>query len=325
MSPTPLLQIDDLAVDFIVRGQRLTAVRGLTMQVGEAEAVGLVGESACGKSVSMLAVLGLLGSNARVRGTIRYRGEVIDTPQKVAALRGSRVAMVFQDSMNSLNPLMKVGVQVAEVIRRHRKSSRAEAAAEAVRYLDRVRLPSPRDLYNAYPFELSGGMRQRVMIASALACDPELLIADEPTTGLDVTVQAGILDLLVELRSTAQLAVVFVSHDIGAVGELCDNVYVFYGGRAVERGPTAQLLNDPRHPYTRALLASVPVVGDRRRLLGIDGLPPGPQIFPPGCSFSPRCEHAIGGRCDITAPPLVQLAEDRDVECWLEVAAVGVS
>jgi oligopeptide/dipeptide ABC transporter ATP-binding protein len=315
-----LLEVENLSVEFAVGGQRLKAVRGLNLQVDAAHTVGLVGESGCGKTVSMLAVLGLLAPNAIVRGSIRYRGEPLDTPQKVKAVRGSRIAMVFQDSMNSLNPLMKVGVQVAEALRRHQNLDRDEARAKAIQYLERVRLPTARDIYQAYPHELSGGMRQRVMIAGALACGPELLIADEPTTGLDVTVQAKILDLLVELQSETGLAVVFVSHDIGAIAELCEDLVVVYGGRAVERGRTAEVLAGPRHPYTRALLESVPAIGQRQPLTGIEGLPPPPHAYPRGCSFEPRCSRALAGQCD-QPPPLVEIAPGREVECWLE--AVG--
>jgi oligopeptide/dipeptide ABC transporter ATP-binding protein len=316
----PLLDIEDLSVEFAVGERRLKAVRGLNIQVSEASTVGLVGESGCGKTVSMLAVLGLLPSNAIVTGSIRFCGQLVDTPAKTTALLGSNVAMVFQDSMNSLNPLMKVGVQVSEAIRRHQKLDRQAARAEAVRYLERVHLPEASKLYNAYPHELSGGMRQRVMIAGALACGPKLLIADEPTTGLDVTVQARILDLLMELQEDAGLAVVFVSHDIGAVAELCEDVYVVYGGRAVEHGRTEEVLAAPRHPYTRALLESVPAIGQHQTLTGISGMPPAPHSYPEGCSFAPRCSRAIDGQCE-HQPPNVQVAVGREVECWLE--AVG--
>jgi len=315
-----LLDIENLTVEFLLGGRSFKALRGLNVSVAEGGTVGLVGESGCGKTVSMLTVLGLLPSHTRIQGTIRYRGIVIDTPAKIQALRGSKVAMVFQDSMNSLNPLMKVGIQVSEALRRHCKLRRAEAKAEAIRYLQRVRLPSPADVYHSYPHELSGGMRQRVMIAGALACGPELLIADEPTTGLDVTVQANILDLLAELRATAGLSIVFVSHDIGAVSELCDETYVVYGGRAVEHGPTAQVLADPRHPYTRALLESVPVIGQQTQLTGIEGMPPVADSYPTGCSFAPRCSYAMSGRCD-RQPPVVELVPERQVECWLELSA----
>jgi oligopeptide/dipeptide ABC transporter ATP-binding protein len=318
-----LLEIEDLTVEFAVGSHRLKAVRGLNLHVSEAQTIGLVGESGCGKTVSMLAVLGLLPPNAVVGGTIRYRGEKIDTPEKICALRGARVAMVFQDSMNSLNPLMKVGIQVAESLRRHKRLNRNEAKAQAIRYLARVRLPSAEDVYHAYPHELSGGMRQRVMIAGALACGPELLIADEPTTGLDVTVQSQILDLLMDLQQETGLAVVFVSHDIGAIRELCGDIYVIYGGRSVEHGVTTEVLAAPRHPYTLALLESVPTIGQSRPLTGIDGLPPAPQSYPPGCSFAPRCASVLGGQCE-HQPPLVEVHPGREVECWHEVVKTRV-
>jgi peptide/nickel transport system ATP-binding protein len=323
VSAPALLDVEDLSVVFASGGRQFKAVRGLNLRIAEAQTVGLVGESGCGKTVSMLAVLGLLSSNAVVGGTIRYRGELVDTPEKTAELRGSRVAMVFQDSMNSLNPLMKVGVQVAESVRRHQGLDRSAARSEAIEYLDRVRLPSPADLYHAYPHELSGGMRQRVMIAAALACGPELLIADEPTTGLDVTVQAKILDLLMDLQSQTGLAVVFVSHDIAAIGELCEDLYVVYGGRVVEHGLTTEVLAAPRHPYTRALLESVPTVGQRRALTGIDGMPPMPHSYPRGCSFAPRCSRVLAGQCE-RWPPVVEVAPHHEVECWLEVAGSDV-
>lgn len=316
--PAPLLEIEDLEVEFATEAGRLRVVRGLDLRVPEGRSVGVVGESGCGKSVSMLAVLGLLRANARVSGTIRYRGEPVDTPEAVAALRGSRVAMVFQDAMHSLNPLMKVGVQVAEGVRHHRRCSQEEARSAAVDYLDRVRLPSPDRMYSSFPHELSGGMRQRVMLAGALACEPEVLVADEPTTGLDVTVQAEILDLLIDIQADAGLAVVFISHDLAAVAELCEDLYVVYAGRVVEHGPTAALLSGPRHPYTQALFESVPVLGRRDVLRGIEGMPPGPRTYPPGCAFAPRCGSMIPERCGC-APPTVEVEPGRHVECWLEV------
>ena len=320
-SGAPLLQASDIHVRFDVEGEIHHAVRGLSIEVAEGQTVGLVGESGCGKTVSMLALVGLLASNAEVSGRITYRGNLIKSHAELVALRGSTIGMVFQDSMSTLNPLLKVGVQVGEAVRRHRRLDRKAAKREAIRYLEQVSLPEPDHVYHAYPHELSGGERQRVMIAGALACEPELLIADEATTGLDVTTQAEILDLLSALRASRGLAVVFVSHDVGAVAELCDDLYVIYGGRAVEAGRTSEILNEPRHPYTSALLDALPGMEVRDRLTGIPGLPPLPNAFPPGCAFAPRCAMAMD-QCS-EPPPLFTVKSGRQVECWLESAVTG--
>lgn len=317
-SSAPLLQASDIHVRFDVEGEIHHAVRGVSIEVAEGQTVGLVGESGCGKTVSMLALVGLLASNAEVSGRITYRGNLIKSHAELVALRGSTIGMVFQDSMSTLNPLLKVGVQVGEAVRRHRHLDRKAAKREAIRYLEQVSLPEPDHVYHAYPHELSGGERQRVMIAGALACEPELLIADEATTGLDVTTQAEILDLLSALRTSRGLAVVFVSHDVGAVAELCDDLYVIYGGRAVEAGETSEILNEPRHPYTSALLDALPGMEVRDRLTGIPGLPPLPHAFPPGCAFAPRCAVAMD-QCS-EPPPLFTVKSGRRVECWLESA-----
>ena len=317
-----LLQASDIHVRFDVEGEVHHAVRGVSIEIAEGQTVGLVGESGCGKTVSMLALVGLLPSNAEVSGRITYRGNLIKSYAELVALRGSTIGMVFQDSMSTLNPLLKVGVQVGEAVRRHRRLDRKAAKREAIRYLEQVSLPEPDDVYHAYPHELSGGERQRVMIAGALACEPELLIADEATTGLDVTTQAEILDLLSALRASRGLAVVFVSHDVGAVSELCDDLYVIYGGRAVEAGRTSEILNEPRHPYTSALLDALPGMEVRDRLTGIPGLPPLPHAFPPGCAFAPRCAKAMEDQCS-EPPPLFTVKSGRRVECWLESAVTG--
>jgi peptide/nickel transport system ATP-binding protein len=310
---TALLAIDDLHVDFQLPSGMVRAVRGLSLVVEQGRSLGVVGESGCGKSASMLAVLGLLPPSARVSGSIRLAGRTLSATGPNDA-RGRDVAMVFQDSMHSLNPLLRIGTQVAEVIHyRHGRSWRS-ARAEALDHLERVGLPDPARVARQYPHQLSGGMRQRVMLAAAITGQPRLLIADEPTTGLDVTVQAQILGLLRRLRDEVGLTVVFVSHDLGAVAELCDDVAVVYGGRVVEQGPTRQVIDDPRHPYTQGLVGCYPRLGQRRqRLRAIAGSPPSGIAADDGCAFRPRCERA-GDEC-ARRVDLVAVEPGRAVAC----------
>jgi peptide/nickel transport system permease protein len=290
-----ILALQDLRTEFHVGRRVFRAVGGVSLHVEPGECLGLIGESGSGKSVTALSVMGLVASPPGVitGGAVRYRGEdLVGAPfGRLRALRGDRIAYIFQDPLATLHPLYTVGDQIVEAIRVHRTVPAAAAWARAVELLRSVRIPNAAERARAYPHELSGGMRQRVGIAMALANDPDVIIADEPTTALDVTVQAQILSLLDDLRRERGLAIVFITHDFGVVGQLCDRVAVMYAGQIVETGPTAEVLSDPAHPYTRRLIASVPELGGgRRTLASIPGLPPPVDDLPPGCNFAPRCE-----------------------------------
>ncbi|MER5428534.1 ABC transporter ATP-binding protein [Streptomyces sp. NPDC002588] len=291
--PEPLLDVRELRVSFRTRGGSVTAVDGLSLSVAPGEVLGVVGESGSGKSVSMLAVLRLLTSpNVTVSGEVRFRGrDLLTLPDReMRAVRGREIAMVFQDPMTALTPVHTVGWQIAEQIRAHEVVSRKEAHARAVRLLSDVGIPDAASRAKAYPHEFSGGMRQRAVIAMALSCSPSLLIADEPTTALDVTVQAQILDLMRDLNARGS-AMVLITHDMGVVSEIADRVLVMYGGRVAEEGPRRAVFHAPRHPYTWGLLDSVPRVGGARlrRLPTIAGVPVSPGDLPRGCAFAPRC------------------------------------
>ncbi|WP_435862517.1 ABC transporter ATP-binding protein [Streptomyces phaeochromogenes] len=297
----PLLDVRDLRVTFRTRRDSVTAVDGLSLSVAPGEILGVVGESGSGKSVSMLAVLRLLTNpNVTVSGQVLFRGrDLLALPDKdMRAVRGREIAMVFQDPMTALTPVYTVGWQIAEQIRAHEQVSRKAARARAVELLENVGIPDAASRVNAYPHEFSGGMRQRAVIAMALACGPSLLIADEPTTALDVTIQAQILDLMRELNARGS-AVVLITHDMGVVSEIADRVLVMYGGRAAEEGPRQAVFHGPRHPYTWGLLDSVPRVGGTRlrRLPTIAGMPVSPDSLPEGCAFAPRCP-ARHDRCE---------------------------
>ena len=302
MAGPPLLQVRDLRVTF--QG-RVEAVSGVDLDVGRGEVLGVVGESGSGKSVALKAVLGLLPRSAKVTGSIRFRGrELLDASERaMRRLRGGPVAMIFQDPLSAFNPVVPVGAQIAEALRLHDRSMRgARARARVVELLERVAIPQAAERANAYPHEFSGGMRQRAMIAMAMANDPDLLIADEPTTALDVTVQAQVLDLLRDLRERRGLGLVLVTHDLGVVAGVADRVAVMYAGRIVEEAPVDALFADPRHPYTRGLIASVPTLGPwRDQLRAIEGAPPDPAARPPGCAFAPRCPIAAD-RCRTETP-----------------------
>jgi oligopeptide/dipeptide ABC transporter ATP-binding protein len=290
---TPLLTIRDLTVDFATEDGRFAAVDRVSLDVAEGEFVGVVGESGSGKSVTALAAMGLIAPPGRVAsGSIRFAGRDLLglSERQMRGIRGREIAMIFQEPMSSLNPVFAVGEQIAEVVRIHERASVRAARARALEMLRLVGLPDPERRLDAYPHQLSGGMRQRIMIAIALACRPKLLIADEPTTALDVTIQAQILDLLRELRDRLGLAVLLITHDLGVVAELVDRIVVMYAGRIVEAAPTAALFATPRHPYTRGLLASIPKLDEEQdRLPAIDGVVPAPGTVPAGCRFEPRC------------------------------------
>jgi peptide/nickel transport system ATP-binding protein len=315
----PLLEIEDLRVVFPGSDRRRTlAVDGVSFSVDRGRTLGMVGESGCGKSVTSLAIMGLLPSGgAEVSGSVRFEGQdLLKQPDRVMRdLRGDRLAMIFQEPMTSLNPSYTVGDQIMEAIVRHRDVSKKEAAAHAVEMLRRVRIPNPEARFHDYPHRLSGGMRQRVMIAMALACDPQLLIADEPTTALDVTIQAQILDLMRRLREESGAAIVLITHDLGVVAEVCDEVVVMYAGQVVERAPVEALFRMPQHPYTVGLLGALPRLDHRRpRLAAIEGSVPNMSAPPAGCRFQARCPFRIP-RC-AELPPLGDVGGGHLSRCW---------
>jgi len=308
-----LVSIRDLRVSF----DGHAALRGVDLDVAPGEAVGLVGESGCGKSVTWLAALGLLPAKARVSGSVTLGDEaLLGAPAATLdRIRGGRIAMIFQDPASALNPVQRVGRQVAEALRLHRGMDGAAARAEARRLFDLVGIPDAGRRLDAFPHEMSGGQNQRVMIAMALAGQPELLIADEPTTALDATIQAQILDLLRRLQAETGMALVLISHDLGVVAEMCGRVGVMYGGRIIEEASAATLFEAPAHPYTQGLLAALPdMAGPRRRLAAIAGGVPEPWNFPQGCAFAPRCPNATGA-CDVAPPEHRRFGEDHRVAC----------
>lgn len=314
----PLLEVRDLRVSFFTPRGEVRAVDGVSFTIDEGETFGLVGESGCGKSVTALSLLRLLDGNGRiVGGDIVFAGRTLLalSEEEMRSLRGDQIAMVFQEPMTSLNPVFTVGYQIGEVLEVHRGMSRKQARAEAIELLRLVEIPEPERRVDAYPHQLSGGMRQRVMIAMALACRPRLLIADEPTTALDVTIQAQILDLLAHLQEQFGMAVLFVTHDLGIVAERARRVAVMYAGRIVEEAETATLFRNPLHPYTRGLLRSIPRLGMRvRRLAAIPGSVPDPLALPSGCRFRDRCTYAVA-RCGEIDPQLEPFGDSRAVAC----------
>ena len=309
-----LVSIRDLKVSF----DGVQVLHGIDFDVGKGEAVGLVGESGCGKSVTWLAALGLLPLKATVSGSVKFAGkELVNAPRTTLEnVRGGRIAMIFQDPSSSLNPVQRVGKQLIESIRLHRGLNGAEARAEAVRLLDLVGIPSASTRIDLYPHEFSGGQCQRIMIAMALAGEPDLLIADEPTTALDATIQAQILDLLARIRAETGMAMVFISHDLGAVSAVCERAAVMYAGRVVEQNGIQALFKNPRHPYTVGLFQAIPQLdGPRQRLQPIHGTVPDPRHPPAGCAFSPRCARA-SDFCTSVQPGLVRQDDGCDLACF---------
>ncbi len=293
-----ILQVRDLKVSFRTEQGLVQAIDGVTFDVREGEVLGIAGESGSGKTVTLLAVMGLITDpNAIITGSIQYRGrELVGMPaREMRDLRGREIAMIFQDPMTALTPVYTIGWQIVEQIRAHQTISRRAAWDKAVALLAEVNIPKPEEAAHRYPHQLSGGMRQRAVIAMALSCNPALLVADEPTTALDVTVQAQILDLLRKLQKTHGSAIVFITHDLGVMAELADRIMVMYAGRIVERSTRAAILAGPRHPYTRALLDSIPPLDGPRphRLRTISGAPPSLLHLPAGCSFGPRCPQRV--------------------------------
>jgi peptide/nickel transport system ATP-binding protein len=316
-----LLEVDDLRTHFATEGGgEFRAVDGVSFAVESGKTLGIVGESGCGKSVTSLTVMGLLPSRgARIAsGSIRFDGQDLRglPADSLRDLRGNRLAMIFQEPMTSLNPAFTIGDQIMEGLLRHKGLTAAQARAQAIEMLRKVKIPAPEKRVDDYPHQLSGGMRQRAMIAMALACGPELLIADEPTTALDVTVQAQILDLLRELQRDLGTAIMLISHDMGVIAEMADHVAVMYAGRIVEQAPVEQLFDAPQHPYTIGLLGSIPRLDKtKERLASIEGSVPDPSDPPPGCSFGPRCPFAEA-QCRAAAPALRDVVPGHAVACW---------
>jgi peptide/nickel transport system ATP-binding protein/oligopeptide transport system ATP-binding protein len=319
MTTADLLEVRGLVAEFRTRGGAFRAVDGVDLTLARGETLGLVGESGCGKSVTSLSIMRLIPDPpGRIAGSIRLAGEdlLAKSEEEMRRVRGGRIAMIFQEPMTSLNPVHTVGAQIVEAIRLHRPLDAGSARARALEMLRLVRIPDAERRLGEYPHELSGGMRQRVMIAMALACDPEILIADEPTTALDVTIQAQILELMRDLRDRTGAAILLITHDLGVVAELAQRVMVMYAGRAVEEADVATLFADPQHPYTIGLLGSIPQLAARgERLDAIEGAVPDPRAPPAGCRFHPRCPFA-DARCRAEAPPLAAFAPGHRVACW---------
>lgn len=325
-----LLKIRNLTVDFSTKQGTVHAVRGVSLDLNTREILGIVGESGSGKSVSMLAVMNLLAANGRiVDGSIRFEGEELsdagltgrkekrEHEKRMTELRGKDIAMIFQDPMTYLNPVLKIGTQMTEGIRRHLKCSKEEAAARAVRLLEQVGISNPGRRMRQYPYEFSGGMRQRIIIAAALACEPKLIIADEPTTALDVTIQAQILNLIEKSVKEMGASAIVITHDLGVVAELCDKIAIMYGGEVVEYGNVREIFYETKHPYTRGLLASIAKPGEHREPLRyIPGTPPNLLYKSAGCTFCSRCDEAMK-ICREYRPCGTVFSEEHGASCWL--------
>ena len=332
MTASHLLEVKDLQTHFPTRSGLVRAVDGVNFHLDRGELLGLVGESGCGKSITALSVMRLIAPPGKiVNGEIFFDGKDLLklSGAEMRQMRGDDIAMIFQDPMTSLNPVFTVGEQIAEALRLHRKLPRKEARRATIEAMREVAIPDPARRVDDYPHQLSGGMRQRVMIAMALACNPKLLIADEPTTALDVTIQAQILELLNELRKQRELAVLLITHDLGVVAEVADRVAVMYTGRIVEESPVDELFARPKHPYTEGLLRSVPKLTSehvvrKERLETIEGVVPRPTDLPPGCHFAPRCPHRMP-RCTQEDIPLYELEGDVKVRCVLYDLAAAVA
>lgn len=315
-----LLEIQNLQTTFDIHVGQVQAVRGVNLYVDEGETIGVVGESGSGKSVTMLSVMGLLPRYARVSAdTLLFGGQDLTNapPKEIRELSGSQIGMVFQDPMTSLNPLFTVGNQLTEVLKIHKRLNKSEAYNRSLEILRTVDMPDPEGRMKQYPHELSGGMRQRVMIAIAIACNPRLMIADEPTTALDVTIQAQILDLISHLQLKRNMATILITHDLGVIAGMCSRVLVMYGGRIVEEGTSREVFYKPKHPYTWGLLRSIPQrTGSRQKLIPIPGSPPDLIAPPPGCPFAPRCPHAMN-ICNSAMPEHRPLSDTHRISCYL--------
>jgi oligopeptide transport system ATP-binding protein len=319
-----LLEVDNLRTQFNTPEGIIYAVNGISYSLKEGETLAVVGESGCGKSVSMMSILGLIpippGKIVSGRAVYWNRNLLEMPEQELAQIRGKEIAMIFQDPMTSLNPVLTVKRQITESLRTHMGMSADEATSRAVTLLEWVGIPDPARRVNNYPHQFSGGMRQRVMIAMALACNPSILIADEPTTALDVTIQAQIVELVIRMRQQMAMSIIWITHDLGVVAGLADRVMVMYAGFLIEKATVYELYENPLHPYTLALLAALPRADRRRekRLKSIPGAPPNLLTEPKGCPFAPRCEHVIE-RCWIENPLLVPVAPEHEIACWIDL------
>lgn len=314
-----MLAIENLETSFTQSGKKVTVVKDISLSIEPGETLGVVGESGCGKSVTSLSIMQLLGRNAEMTGSIRFNEtDLLRLNEKeMQAIRGNQIAMIFQEPMTSLNPLHKVGKQISEPLRHHLSLSKHLAKERTIQLLKEVGIPRPDEIYHEYPHQLSGGMRQRVMIAMAMACNPRLLIADEPTTALDVTIQAQILELMKKVREEHGTSILLITHDLGVVAEMCHRVIVMYAGQVVEEAEVNSLFANPKHPYTIGLMKSVPsVTDDEDRLEAIPGAVPSLAEMPQGCRFAPRCGQAMP-ICEQKNPELLSVSDKHQCRCWL--------
>ncbi|WP_047985721.1 ABC transporter ATP-binding protein [Ornithinibacillus californiensis] len=319
--PNEVLKIEDLHTHFFTDQGEIPAVDGVSLTVHKGEVVGVVGESGCGKSVTSLSIMQLIPSppGKIVGGSIHFKGEDLLSVSKkrIKEIRGNEISMIFQEPMTSLDPLFTIGNQLREAIRIHQKVTKKQANERSIEMLKLVGIPRAEAVMNEYPHQLSGGMRQRVMIAIAMSCDPEILIADEPTTALDVTIQAQILDLMKKLNQEKETAILMITHDLGVVAEICDRVIVMYAGQVVEEGTTREILKDPKHPYTKGLIRSIPKLHEKdQQLYSIPGTVPKPKMGNVGCRFNDRCEYAHD-RCFAETPELFSIINNRYSRCFL--------
>lgn len=324
-----ILEVNDLTVKFKAKKNSLTVVDNVSFSLREGETLGIVGESGSGKSVTSLSIMGLLPASIGWvdQGTIDFKGDnlVNFSKNELRKIRGKDISMIFQEPMTSLNPAYKIGNQIMESLLIHEKVTKKIAKEKAIELLQRVEIPRSEEIMECYPHQLSGGMRQRVMIAIALSCNPKLLIADEPTTALDVTIQAQILELMKKLKEEYQTSIILISHDLGVIAEMSDRVVVMYAGKVVEEGPVVEIFYNPQHPYTKGLLKSIPKLREKKeKLYAIKGNVPTPDQMPTGCRFAPRCEHVLD-KCWSEVPSTVKVSDAHYSSCWLTKDGVAAT